>query len=112
MRCGTCRHEWHVTAEWLEQFDQALEGCPVCGTDCRSDGRPDFWAEPESRWHDDTAVPSPPWELLGNVRADGSANYTWVSGGNTAGVVYRFAVVAQDCTPNVSSFVVDTALTN
>lgn len=62
--------------------------------------------------HDDTAIPSPPWELLANVRADGSANYTWVSSGNTAGVVYRFAVVAQDCTPNVSSFVVDTALTN
>ena len=62
--------------------------------------------------HDDTAVPSPPWELLANVRADGSPTYTWVSGGNTAGVVYRFAVVAQDCTPNVSSFVVDTALTN
>mgnify|MGYP003377958851 CR=1 FL=1 len=61
MRCGTCRHEWHVTAEWLEQFDQALEGCPVCGTDCRSDGRPDFWAEPESRWHDDTAVRESYW---------------------------------------------------
>ena len=62
--------------------------------------------------HDDTAVPSPPWELLGNVRADASANYTWASSGNAAGIVYRFAVVAQDCTPNVSSFVTDTAMTN
>lgn len=61
MRCGRCRHEWHVTAEWLERFDQALEGCPVCGTDCRSEGRPVFCAEPESRWHDDTAVRESYW---------------------------------------------------
>lgn len=56
MRCDTCRHEWHVTAEWLERFDQAVEGCPVCGTDCRSEGRPDFCAEPESPLHDDSAA--------------------------------------------------------
>ncbi len=62
--------------------------------------------------HDDTTLPSPPWELLANIRADQSPSYAWVSGGNTAGIVWRFAVVAQDCTPNVSSFVVDTALTN
>lgn len=62
--------------------------------------------------HDDTAVPSPPWELLANVRADASPTYTWVSAGNLPGIVYRFAVVAQDCTPNVSGMVPDTARTN
>lgn len=56
MRCGSCRHEWSVSAEWLECFNQALEGCPVCGTDCRGEDRPDFCADPEDPVQADSAV--------------------------------------------------------
>lgn len=61
MRCGTCGLEWQVTAEWLERFDQALEGCPVCGTDCRSERRPDFCAEPVTQLNLDCAVRESYW---------------------------------------------------
>ena len=61
MRCGSCRHEWRVTAEWLERFNQALEVCPVCGTDCQGEDRPDFCAEPENPSHDDSAVRGSYW---------------------------------------------------
>ncbi|MFZ1285964.1 MAG: hypothetical protein WAR57_02875 [Candidatus Phosphoribacter sp.] len=61
MRCGTCQHEWHVTAEWLERFNQALENCPVCGTDCRGEGRPDFCAEPGGPLRDDAAIREFSW---------------------------------------------------
>lgn len=56
MRCGSCRHEWRVSAEWLDRFNQALEACPDCGTDCRSEDRPDFSAEQDDPSHDDSTV--------------------------------------------------------
>lgn len=56
MRCGSCRHEWSATAQWLESFSQALVGCPVCNTDCRGEDRPDFCADPEDPMHRDSAV--------------------------------------------------------
>lgn len=61
LRCGSCRHEWRVTPEWLDRFNQALEACPVCGTDCQSEDRPDFCAEPEDPSHDDSAVRGSHW---------------------------------------------------
>lgn len=56
MRCGSCRHEWRVTAQWLDRFNQALEACPNCGTDCQGEDRPDFCAEPIDPSHDDSIV--------------------------------------------------------
>lgn len=56
MRCGSCRHEWLVTAEWLDRFNQALEACPACGTDCQGEDRPDFCADPEDPAQEDSAV--------------------------------------------------------
>lgn len=56
LRCGSCRHEWRVTAEWLDRFNQALVGCPVCNTDCRGEDRPAFCADPEDPVHSDSAV--------------------------------------------------------
>lgn len=56
MRCGSCRHEWLVTAEWLDRFNQALERCPACGTDCQGEDRPDFCADPEDPAREDAAA--------------------------------------------------------
>jgi len=56
MRCGSCRHEWCVSEDWLERFEQAEAACPVCGTDCCSEDRPDFCAAPEDQVHDDTTL--------------------------------------------------------
>lgn len=56
MRCGSCRHEWRVTAEWLDRFNQAFEACPNCGTDCQGEDRPNFCAEPNDPSHDDSTV--------------------------------------------------------
>lgn len=53
MRCGSCRHEWHVTAEWIDRFNQALETCPACGTDCQGEDRPDFCVMPDEPLHND-----------------------------------------------------------
>jgi hypothetical protein len=53
MRCGSCRHEWQVSAEWIDRFNQALETCPACGTDCRGDDRPDFCVVPDEPLHND-----------------------------------------------------------
>jgi hypothetical protein len=53
MRCGSCGHEWHVTAEWIGRFNQALETCPACGTDCQSGDRPDFCVMPDEPLQDD-----------------------------------------------------------
>lgn len=61
MRCGSCHREWRVIAEWLDRFDQALEACPDCGTDCRSDDRPDFCAEQDDPLHDDSTVREHYW---------------------------------------------------
>jgi len=61
MRCGSCRHEWHVTAEWLDRFNQALEGCPACDTDCQGEDRPDFCADPEDPSLDDAATRKFSW---------------------------------------------------
>lgn len=56
MRCGSCRHEWHVTEEWTDGFNQALETCPRCGTDCQSDDRPKFSADPSDLAANDDTV--------------------------------------------------------
>lgn len=56
MRCGSCSHEWRVSGEWLERFDQARESCPACGTDCQGEDRPDFCAEPNDPAQDDSAA--------------------------------------------------------
>lgn len=56
MRCGACGHEWHVTATWLDLFDQGVEACPACDTDCRSEDRPDFCADPEDPVHNAAAM--------------------------------------------------------
>ena len=61
MRCGCCHHQWLVTEEWLDRFSQGLEGCPICGTDCRSEARPEFWATPEDPLYDDSAVRGVYW---------------------------------------------------
>ena len=61
MRCGSCRHEWLVTAEWLELFSQALAACPNCGTDCQSENRPNFCVAPDDPMHDDDAVRNAYW---------------------------------------------------
>lgn len=61
MRCGSCRYEWLVTAEWLDRFNQALVACTVCNTDCRGEDRPDFCADPEDPVHNDSAVRSFYW---------------------------------------------------
>ncbi len=53
MRCGSCRHEWPVTAEWIDRFNQALEACPACGTDCQGEDRPDFCVVPDEPLHND-----------------------------------------------------------
>lgn len=56
MRCGSCRHEWQVTAEWIDRFNQALEACPACDTDCQGEDRPHFCVKPdEPMLDDDTA---------------------------------------------------------
>jgi hypothetical protein len=56
MRCGACGHEWRVSAEWLDRFDQGYEACPHCGTDCQAEDRPDFWAREEDPSLDDLIV--------------------------------------------------------
>lgn len=61
MRCGSCRHEWLVTAEWLDRFDQALVGCPNCDTDCRGEDRPDFCVDPDEPMRDDAALRNVYW---------------------------------------------------
>jgi hypothetical protein len=61
MRCGSCRHEWLVTAEWLARFNQALVGCPTCDTDCRGEDRPDFCEDPDEPMRDDAAVRDVYW---------------------------------------------------
>jgi hypothetical protein len=53
MRCGSCRHDWHVSAEWNDRFNQALETCPTCGTDCQGEDRPDFCVVPDEPLHND-----------------------------------------------------------
>lgn len=61
MRCGSCGEEWLASAEWLDRFNQALVACQVCGTDCRSQDRPDFCADPDDPVHDDSALTSFYW---------------------------------------------------
>ncbi|GAC1381846.1 MAG: hypothetical protein NVSMB48_10740 [Marmoricola sp.] len=56
MRCGSCNHLWPVDADWIEDFNEGVSGCPACGTDCRSGTRPDFWADPDDPAHSDSAV--------------------------------------------------------
>lgn len=53
MRCGSCGHKWHVTAEWIARFNQALETCPACGTDCQGEDRPEFCVVPDEPLHND-----------------------------------------------------------
>lgn len=45
MRCDSCHHGWRVDAVWLDRFNQALESCSKCSTDCQTEERPDFCAE-------------------------------------------------------------------
>lgn len=61
MRCGACRHEWLVTVEWLDRFNQALVGCPRCNTDCQGEDRPDFCVDSDEPMRDDAAVRSTYW---------------------------------------------------
>jgi len=61
MRCGTCGHEWFVTDQWLDRFNQGLEACRECGTDCQVEDRPDFCASPDDPAHNDTAVLGSYW---------------------------------------------------
>ena len=61
MRCGSCRHEWSATSEWLNRFDQAVESCPSCGTDCQSDHRPTFCAAQDDPAHADSYVRDVHW---------------------------------------------------
>ena len=61
MCCGTCGHEWFVNDQWLDRFDQGLEACPECGTDCQVEDRPDFCARPDDPSHNDTAVLGSYW---------------------------------------------------
>lgn len=61
MRCGFCGHEWDVTPDWLVRFDEATAGCPACGTDCRSEDRPNFCADPGDQAHYDHAVRAAYW---------------------------------------------------
>jgi hypothetical protein len=61
MRCGSCDYEWHVTAEWVDRFDQALEACPACGTEFQGENRPDFCVEPDEPTCDDDAARKRYW---------------------------------------------------
>ncbi len=61
MRCGSCGHEWHVTAEWIDRFNQALETCPACGTDCQREDRPDFCVVPDDPLHNDDVTREHYW---------------------------------------------------
>lgn len=61
MRCGSCRHEWLVSAEWLDRVNQALVGCPSCGADCQGEDRPDFCVGPDEPLRDDVAVRNVYW---------------------------------------------------
>ncbi|MFT3862388.1 hypothetical protein [Micropruina sp.] len=45
-----------MTAQWLDRFNQAREVCPVCGTDCQGEDRPDFCADPQDPAQEDSAV--------------------------------------------------------
>ena len=56
MRCGTCSNEWHANAEWLNRFHQRDEAFPKCGTNCETEGRPDFWAAQDDPSHVDSKV--------------------------------------------------------
>lgn len=53
------------------------------------------------------STPAPAWELLANVRADTTTAFSFPVAGNTSGEDYEFAVSAQDCTPAVSTLLVD-----
>jgi hypothetical protein len=61
MRCGSCQHEWPVTAEWIDRFNQALETCPACGTDCQGEDRPDFCVAPDEPLHNDDVTREHYW---------------------------------------------------
>jgi hypothetical protein len=61
MRCGSCHHEWIVTQDWLDRFNRALEACPMCGTDCRAEDRPQFYSTPGDPLNDDSAVRGVYW---------------------------------------------------
>lgn len=61
MRCGTCGHEWFVNEQWLDRFNQGLEPCPRCGTDCQVEHRPDFCARPDDPSHNNTTVIGSHW---------------------------------------------------
>lgn len=61
MRCGSCRHEWLVTAEWLVLFNQALVGCPNCDADCQGEDRPDFCVDLDEPLRDDAALRNVYW---------------------------------------------------
>jgi hypothetical protein len=61
MRCGFCDHEWRVTSEWLDRFNQGDEGCPLCGTDCQVEKRPNFWAAQDDPSFDDSLVRKIHW---------------------------------------------------
>lgn len=61
LRCGSCRHEWHANAEWLDRFHQGDEVCPSCGTDCQVPERPDFWVVQNDPLRNDTKVRETFW---------------------------------------------------
>lgn len=61
MRCGSCRHEWQVNADWLDRFNQGEETCPVCGTDCQVEDRPNFWVAQNDRSRDDSKLRDMYW---------------------------------------------------
>jgi len=42
-------HAWLVEEYWLDELKDASAGCPVCRTDCRSDGRLTSWRIPKVR---------------------------------------------------------------
>ena len=56
MRCGSCSYEWKTNDEWLDRFNQGEETCPICGTDCQVEERPNFWAAQDDPSYDDTNV--------------------------------------------------------
>ncbi len=55
-------------------------------------------------------IPAVDWELMANVRADTTTLYNFPVTSNTSGQEYEFAVASQDCTPAVSSLLVDDAV--
>jgi hypothetical protein len=59
--CGVCEHEWHVEGEWLDRFNHGEKPCPVWGTDCQVEDRPNFWAVQDDPSYDDLKVRDMHW---------------------------------------------------